>query len=90
MKTIITRTVWMLSLVSLFTDVASAWITNICEKEKTATAIGTYTAFQSIATLIASSLAGIIWYSFGPTVVFMTSAIVATGVAFYISKTTQT
>jgi MFS family permease len=70
--------------------IAKAWITNICEKEKTATAIGTYTAFQSIATLIASSLAGIIWYSFGPTAVFMTSAIVAIGVAFYISKTTQT
>jgi MFS family permease len=70
--------------------IAKAWITNICEKEKTATAIGTYTAFQSIATLIASSLAGIIWYSFGPTAVFITSAIVAIGVAFYISKTTQT
>jgi len=66
--------------------IAKAWITNICEKEKTATAIGTYTAFQSIATLIASSLAGIIWYSFGSTAIFLASAIVAGCVAFYISK----
>jgi MFS family permease len=64
--------------------IAKAWITNICEKEKTATAIGTYAAFQSIATLLASSLTGLLWYSFGSSVVFITSAIVAIVVAFYI------
>lgn len=69
--------------------IAKAWITNICEKEKTATAIGTYTAFQSIATLIASSLAGLLWYSFGSTTVFVLSAMVALFVAFYILKTTK-
>ncbi len=42
--------------------VAKAWITNICEKRQAATAIGTYTAFQSVCTLLASSVTGLIWY----------------------------
>lgn len=66
--------------------IAKAWITNICKKEKTATAIGTYTAFQSIATMIASSLAGVLWFSFNPSATFLASGIVAIGVAIYISR----
>lgn len=65
--------------------IAKAWITNCCEKEKTATAIGTFTAFQSIATLIASSLTGLLWYSFGSSVVFIISAVATIIVAFYIA-----
>ena len=42
--------------------ISKAWITNICAKEDTATAIGTFTAFQSICTMIASSLAGLLWF----------------------------
>src|SRR5207237_365141 len=45
-------------------SVAKAWITNISTKEETATAVGTYTALQSICTLIASVSAGWIWYAF--------------------------
>ncbi len=45
--------------------VAKAWISNISNKNATATAIGTYTGFQSICTLIASSLSGFLWYRFG-------------------------
>jgi MFS family permease len=63
--------------------VAKAWITNISKKENTATAIGTYTAFQSVATLIASSLAGVIWYSFGAPATFAISAVVAVLVSLY-------
>jgi len=66
--------------------IAKAWITNICKKENTATAIGTYTAFQSIATLFASSLAGLIWFCFGASVIFLVSGGVAIGVAMYISR----
>ena len=66
--------------------IAKAWITNVCGKNKTATAIGTYTAFQSIATLIASSLAGVIWFSFGAPATFLLSGIIAMAVAFYISR----
>ncbi|MDZ4679635.1 MAG: MFS transporter [Saprospiraceae bacterium] len=64
--------------------VAKAWITNICEKKDTATAIGTYTAFQSIFALFASSLAGILWYSAGAGVTFAVSAVAAVGVAGYL------
>jgi MFS family permease len=64
--------------------VSKAWISNICEKEDTATAIGTYTAFQSIGTLLASSLAGVIWYAAGPSVVFALSGGVVVLLAVYL------
>ncbi|MBL7791979.1 MAG: MFS transporter [Saprospiraceae bacterium] len=66
--------------------VAKAWISNICEKKDTATAIGTYTAFQSICALLASSLAGLIWYSAGPAATFGLSAVVAVLVAGYLLR----
>lgn len=66
--------------------VAKAWITNICKKENTATAIGTYTAFQSIATMLASSLAGVIWFSFGASFTFIVTGVMALGVAVYMSR----
>ena len=65
--------------------VSKAWITNVCEKDKTATAVGTYTAFQSIATLVASSLAGIVWFSLGAPVTFLLSAGMVLCVVLYIS-----
>ena len=64
--------------------VAKAWLTNISAKEDTATAIGTYTAFQSVGALLASSLAGFIWYSAGPEAVFSISAVAGVAVAVYI------
>lgn len=66
--------------------IAKAWITNVCEKNKTATAIGTYTAFQSIATLFASTFAGFIWFKFGASYTFLISGIIAISVALYITK----
>ena len=64
--------------------VAKAWITNICDKKDTATAIGTYTAFQSLGSLGASSMAGFIWYAAGPGPTFALSAGVAGIVAVYL------
>lgn len=66
--------------------IAKAWITNICKKENTATAIGTYTAFQSVATMLASSLAGVLWFTFNPSVTFLVSGIITIGVSVYISR----
>lgn len=65
--------------------IAKAWITNINDKKNTATAIGTYTAFQSIATMLASSLTGIIWFSFGASIAFALSSAATIGVAVYLS-----
>lgn len=63
--------------------ISKAWISNISEEKDTATAIGTYSGFQSICTMLASSMAGLIWYQFGATSTFLTSAIVALLVIIY-------
>lgn len=65
--------------------ISKAWISNICDKKDTATAIGTYTAFQSILTMIASSLAGLLWYNFGPSLTFIVTAFASLSVIVYIS-----
>ncbi len=55
--------------------ISKAWISNITDKSDTATAIGTYTGFQSICTLVASSLAGFVWYAFGATTLFLSTGV---------------
>ncbi|MES2559484.1 MAG: MFS transporter [Bacteroidota bacterium] len=64
--------------------IAKAWISNLVDKGHTATAIGTYTAFQSICTLIASSLAGFIWYTAGASTLFLIVAAVTLGVVVFV------
>jgi len=53
--------------------VSKALISNISAKDDTATAIGFYTSLASICTLLASSLAGLLWFNFGPKVMFLVS-----------------
>lgn len=65
--------------------ISKAWITNISSKADTATAIGTYSAFQSICTMLASSLAGFIWFRFGSEMTFIVSAVATFFVVIYIS-----
>jgi MFS family permease len=65
--------------------IAKAWISNISAKEDTSTAIGTYAAFQSICTMMASSLAGFIWYKFGSNATFLLSTAVVFLVVLYIA-----
>jgi MFS family permease len=65
--------------------ISRAWITNLAEKKDTATAIGTYTAFQSICTMIASMLAGYIWYRYGAVATFTLSAIFTILAAIYLT-----
>ena len=60
------------------------WITNIPSKADTATAIDTYSAFQNTFTIIASSLAGFIWYQFGAAFTFGLTAFVSMGTTVYI------
>ena len=63
--------------------IAKAWISNIASKDDTATAIGFYSGFQSIALLVASSMAGLIWYSFGAGYTFLITGLAAVGVMVY-------
>lgn len=66
--------------------ITKAWISNITDKKDTATAIGTYSGFQSICTMLASSLTGFIWYQFGSTAAFIATATVTLFVLIYFLK----
>ncbi len=63
--------------------ISKAWISGLVQKQETASAIGTYTGFQSIAALIASSLAGFLWYRFGATTAFLFTAVTALFLLLY-------
>lgn len=65
--------------------IAKAWISNISDKKDTATAIGTYTAFQSICTLLASTLTGLLWMQLGPGTTFIIIASATVLAAGYIT-----
>jgi hypothetical protein len=64
-------------------SIAKAWISNICDKKDTATAIGTYTGWQSIFTMLASSLAGWVWINFGSEMAFLATSLGVSLVAIY-------
>lgn len=66
--------------------ISKAWISNITDKSDTATAIGTYAAFQSICTMLASSAAGFIWFRFGAPATFLISGIAAFVVLIYMVR----
>ena len=68
--------------------ISKAWISNMVPKNETATAIGTYTGFQSICALIASSLCGVLWFSFGATVTFTVTAVVTLVALIYLATVT--
>ncbi len=66
--------------------ISKAWISNLVQKGETATAIGTYSGFQSICALVASSLTGLLWWQFGAVVTFSITAAVSLFVAIYLWK----
>jgi MFS family permease len=53
--------------------ISKALISNLADKKDTATAIGFYTSFASVFSLLASSLAGILWYTLGMKLMFVIS-----------------
>lgn len=63
--------------------ISKAWISNITSQKDTATAIGTYSGLQSICTMLASSLTGILWYQFGAATAFISTATVTVLVIVY-------
>jgi len=67
--------------------ISKAWISNITDKADTATAIGTYTGFQSICTMLASIVTGWIWLRFGVSTAFLVTAIIASIVLLYFLLT---
>ena len=63
--------------------ISKAWISNISDPNNTATAIGTYTGLQSICTMVASSLTGLIWFRYGAAVAFIITGAVTVLVIIY-------
>lgn len=53
--------------------ISKALISNMAKKSETATAIGFYNSLASVLTLLASSMAGLLWYAVGPKAMFMIS-----------------
>lgn len=66
--------------------ISKAWISNISDKKDVATAIGTFSALQSICTMVASSLAGIVWYTLGAKYLFIMSGIMTLVVIVYLLR----
>lgn len=66
--------------------ISKAWISNISDKKDTATAIGTFSGLQSICMMLASSLTGLVWFRFGSSAAFITTAIVTTIVIIYFLR----
>jgi len=63
--------------------ISKAWISNITLKKDTATAIGTYAGFQSIFTMLSSTIAGFVWYKFGANTTFFVTSIATSLVILY-------
>lgn len=66
--------------------IAKAWITNIARHSNTATAIGFYTSCQSIAALLASILAGLLWQLAGSRMAFLFTAALTFFVVIFIGR----
>ena len=88
--TTLTGFVFLFFLYGLFAaateGVAKAWISNTTPATETATAIGTYTGFQSICALLASSLTGWIWFQFGAGMAFGITAASTLLLVLYFSR----
>lgn len=63
--------------------ISKAWISNIADKKDTATAIGLYTGLQSVFTMLASSVTGLVWYKYGGLQAFMVTSIMSVIIAVY-------
>ena len=63
--------------------ISKAWISNITDKKDTATAIGTFSGLQSICTMLASSLTGLVWFKFGAPTAFIITGIATLFVIIY-------
>ena len=65
--------------------ISKAWISNITDPKDTATAIGSFAGFQSLAAMVASSLAGVIWFWLGAEAAFIsTSAVTVLVIVYFV------
>ncbi len=55
-------------------SISKAWLSNLAKQDEMATAFGFYNGWQSICTLVASSLAGLLWNVIDPKAPFLFTA----------------
>jgi len=65
--------------------ISRAWISGITEKRYTATALGNFSGMQSLCSLVASSLTGVLWFSFGGSATFLVTAGATVAAVIYLS-----
>ncbi|MBK8556808.1 MAG: MFS transporter [Lewinellaceae bacterium] len=65
--------------------VSKAWISNLCTKEEAGAGIGVFSGLQSIANMLASATAGLLWAWGGASLPFAIAAGVALAVAAYFA-----
>lgn len=68
---------------ALTEGVAKAWISNLAPAGERATAIGTYEGLRSAAALLASAVAGLVWFQLGPAVLFGMTAVAVGAITSY-------
>ncbi len=66
--------------------ISKAWITNLCPKSETATAIGFFTSFHSVMIMLASIAGGWIWIALSPQAMFVFSASGTALVIAYLAR----
>ena len=66
--------------------VGKAWVSTLCAKPDTGAALGTFAGLSSLAALVASTGAGLLWQWRGPGTTFGLAAVVALGVAGYLAS----
>lgn len=66
--------------------ITKAWVSNLCQREDLATALGFQATTQSIAAMLASFIAGVIWITYGAPVMFLFSAFGAILVAVILFR----
>lgn len=64
--------------------ISKAWVASLCKTDQVGTAMGLFVALQSIALMIASALAGLLWSIYGASVAFMLTAIMSVLVFVYM------
>lgn len=64
--------------------ISKAWISNTVPGNETATAIGSYSGLQSIAAMMASTVAGLLWLCCGPAVTLVCTGLAALIAAGYL------
>ena len=68
--------------------IAKAWISKVVQGKEIGSAIGNFEALNSITTMLASAVGGVIWYTFGATIFFLSTGGLALVIIlfFYLNK----